>query len=99
MHGERVVGYLLYSTLIDFTAYVNWMAIAKESQGQGIGAMLLSHLENHVRDNGISNIFLINQDHGFYEKSGYKKIAETQRNKIVGDINRSEWILTKNLYQ
>lgn len=60
--------------------------------------MLLDKLEARAKTEKISNILLITQDTGFYEKSGYEKVKETYRDKLICDIERSEWLMIKNIY-
>jgi len=60
--------------------------------------MLLDTLEAKSKTEKISNILLITQDTGFYEKSGYEKVKETHRDKLIWDIERSEWLMIKNIY-
>lgn len=95
---NRIIGFLLFSTLIEFTGYIHWMAIEENHRNKRLGTMLLDKIEAKAKIENISNILLITQDTGFYEKSGYEKVKETYRNKIICDIERSEWLMIKNTY-
>ena len=98
LEENRIIGFLLFSALIEFTGYIHWMAIEENHRNKGLGTMLLDKLEAKAKTEKISNILLITQDTGFYEKSGYEKVKETYRNKLICDIERSEWLMIKNIY-
>lgn len=58
-------------------AYVDNLAVARESEGQGVGRALLDHVERWARDHGIRevvlDVFAGNQRAiAFYERQGYR---------------------------
>lgn len=54
------------------------MAVQNNLQGKGIGASLMSFVENLARDKGYRNLVMHARDTaiGFYEKFGYKVLGE-----------------------
>lgn len=54
------------------------MAVAPEHRGNGLGAAVLSRLEDRARERGLSRVELHAQAHalGFYERSGWVAFGE-----------------------
>ncbi|WP_345237835.1 GNAT family N-acetyltransferase [Hymenobacter saemangeumensis] len=56
---------------------VRYMAVAAESQGQGLGGQVLSYLEGRARELGLGSISLHAREAAvpFYQQHGYEMIA------------------------
>ncbi|MDO8550042.1 MAG: GNAT family N-acetyltransferase [Ignavibacteria bacterium] len=59
-------------------AQIRYMAVEDEWQGKGIGSMILSYLEEKIKERGAKNIILNARDLAikFYEKHGYEIVKE-----------------------
>ena len=59
-------------------AQIRYMAVEEEWQGKGIGKMILSYLEEKIKEKGAKNIILNARDIAikFYEKNGYEIVKE-----------------------
>ena len=62
----------------DEEAQIRYMAVEEEWQGKGIGKMILSYLEEKIKEKGAKNIILNARDIAikFYEKNGYHIVKE-----------------------
>ena len=62
----------------DEEAQIRYMAVEEKWQGKGIGKMILSYLEEKVKEKGAKNIILNARDIAikFYEKNGYQIVKE-----------------------
>ena len=71
----------VWSYAVGFDAgfmHITGIAVNKEAQGTGVGAKLLSHMENYAKSLGICTILLAcgvkrTDAHAFYERNGYNK--------------------------
>jgi len=59
-------------------AQIRYMAVEEEWQGKGIGKMVLSYLEEKIKEKGAKNIILNARDIAikFYERNGYRIVKE-----------------------
>ena len=62
----------------DEEAQIRYMAVEEEWQGKGIGKMILSYLEEKIKEKGTKNIVLNARDIAikFYERNGYKIVKK-----------------------
>jgi ribosomal protein S18 acetylase RimI-like enzyme len=62
----------------DEEAQIRYMAVEEEWQRKGIGKMILSYLEEKVKEKGARNIVLNARDIAikFYERNGYQIVKE-----------------------
>jgi ribosomal protein S18 acetylase RimI-like enzyme len=83
MKDNELVGYATLKPF--FPGYKHcemyWLAVRKESQGQGIGSDLVKFVEGYARDQGFRRIFVytgknMNLTRRFYEKNGYDLVNE-----------------------
>ena len=59
-------------------AQIRYMAVEEEWQGKGIGKMILSYLEEKIKEKGATYIVLNARDIAikFYEKQGYEIVKK-----------------------
>ena len=61
-------------------------AVSEDSQGHGYGAALLSKLEQHAKNSGIDNLYLLtNTAELYFQNKGFKKISR----QLASDAIRS----------
>ena len=92
--GGEVLGYSCYGpvplTLNSYDVY--WMAVRKESQGRGIGNILLARSEAAIGELGGRRIYIETSSQGkyrrtrrFYERLGYRSEAKLREYYAPGD--------------
>ena len=71
---DDMLGCCMLTTLNNQTLRIRQMAVQNNLQGKGIGASLMSFVENIARDKGYRRLMMHARDTavGFYEKFGYK---------------------------
>lgn len=71
---DEMLGCCMLSAIDTQTMQIRQMAVPKNLQGKGIGASLISFMENIARDKGCKCLMMHARDSaiGFYEKFGYK---------------------------
>lgn len=87
-NGETVVGYIHAYTseclYVRPMVEVIALAVKLDYQGQGVGRLLLNHLESWAREKKIHSIKLLSGEtrsaaHEFYKKNGYKLLKEQMK--------------------
>ena len=75
---DQMLGCCMLTTIDNQTLKIRQMAVQNNLQGKGIGASLMSFVENLARDKGYRNLVMHARDTaiGFYEKFGYRVIGE-----------------------
>jgi len=75
---ENMLGCCMLTKINNQTLKIRQMAVQNNLQGKGIGASLMSFVENLARDKGYRNLVMHARDTaiGFYEKFGYKVLGE-----------------------
>ncbi len=75
-NAEEICGFAIVRTVVD-EAELMLFAVRPQSQGQGAGAMLISHVIAECRNKGIKHIHLEVRESNpairFYTKHGFKK--------------------------
>jgi len=69
--GERVVGCGALHVLWEDLAEVRTLAVAPHVQGRGIGAGLLVRLMEQARELGVSRLFCLTFETGFFGRHGF----------------------------
>jgi GNAT superfamily N-acetyltransferase len=91
----RIIGYVLafpfwsaeYGGLLSL---IDEIYVVPEHRGQGVGELLMNHIEAHARAQGHVGLTLLamnknSRPHRFYERLGYEPIAGTSFDKLLGD--------------
>ncbi len=75
---DNMLGCCMLTKINNQTLKIRQMAVQNNLQGKGIGASLMSFVENLARDKGYHNLVMHARDSaiGFYEKFGYKVLGE-----------------------
>jgi ribosomal protein S18 acetylase RimI-like enzyme len=76
-NGKKILGFLIAHNIIGVSSFLDTLAVSKESRGKGIGRMLVSEYERHIKKEKIHYIFLFamvtnESTLKFYEKNGFK---------------------------
>ncbi|WP_415716013.1 GNAT family N-acetyltransferase [Roseibium sp.] len=86
----------------DTTLLVDYLFVAPEAQGRGIGDLLLARAEDHARDNNLNRLYL-ESDHNagpFYERRGFLTIATRSSEMSPGkDIPLMEKVLKPSVHR
>lgn len=51
--------------------WISFLYIDPKARGQRLSGKIIEHLEQRLRERGISTVYLATQHHGLYEKYGY----------------------------
>jgi len=83
------------------TLLVDFLFVAPEAQGQGVGALLLGRAEDRARWQNLSRLFLESDAHAgdFYEKHGFRTLSKRSSTMAMGkDILMMEKPLPPRVY-
>ena len=71
---DNMLGCCMLTTINNQTLRIRQMAVQNNLQGKGVGASLMSFIENLARDKGYRCLMMHARDTaiGFYEKFGYR---------------------------
>ena len=71
---DNMLGCCMLTTINNHTLRIRQMAVQNNLQGKGVGASLMSFIENLARDKGYRRLMMHARDTaiGFYERFGYK---------------------------
>ncbi|WP_428671400.1 GNAT family N-acetyltransferase [Roseibium sp.] len=100
--GGNPVGFSGVSPLADDTLLIDFLFIAPEAQGQGIGSLLLTRSEDHARARGLTRLYLESDAHagGYYEKHGFRTISSRPSEMSPGkDIPMMEKFLSPAVHE
>jgi N-acetylglutamate synthase-like GNAT family acetyltransferase len=77
--ADEVIGVARLQDTTPGQAQLRYMAVADAHQGKGIGRMIMQHIENHARGNGITEIFLHARENAlaFYQALGYRQVEKS----------------------
>ncbi len=82
--GERVIGCIALHVSWSDLAEIKSLAVAEDSQNQGLGTQLVEVCLNEAREIGIPTIFCLTYKPAFFEKFGF-----CQRDKM--ELPRKVW--------
>lgn len=85
----------------DFPAHLH-IGVLPDLQGQGIGGLLLTALEDHLRARGVPGVHLVTSSHHrkaipFYEKHGYRRLLERSHRMWSGLADYRSLVFVKSL--
>jgi N-acetylglutamate synthase-like GNAT family acetyltransferase/8-oxo-dGTP pyrophosphatase MutT (NUDIX family) len=84
------------------TLLVDFLFVAPEAQGQGVGDLLLVRAEDHARENNLSRLYLESDANAgpFYEKRGFRTLTTRPSEMSPGkDIPMMEKILPPSVHK
>jgi amino-acid N-acetyltransferase len=77
-HGERIIACAALHVIWSDLAEIKSLAVAKDSQEQGIGAQLVEACLNEAKELGISSVFCLTYKPSFFEKLGFSQVDKTE---------------------
>ncbi|HEX74650.1 MAG TPA: N-acetyltransferase [Dehalococcoidia bacterium] len=87
--GERVVACVALHVSWSDLAEIKSLAVAKDSQEQGIGARLVEACLKEARELGIPTVFCLTYKSAFFEKVGFSQIDKAELpHKVWGECYR-----------
>jgi len=87
--GERVIACAALHVSWSDLAEVKSLAVAEDSQEQGIGAQLVEACLREARELGITTIFCLTYKPGFFEQVGFSQVEKTELpHKVWGECYR-----------
>lgn len=82
---DYVVGYGAVHVMWDGLGEVRTLGVAEEWLGKGVGHMLLEALEERARDLGLSELFCLTFEVGFFERHGFEAVGENTQ-LVAADV-------------
>jgi len=87
--GERVIACAALHVSWSDLAEIKSLAVAKDSQEQGIGAQLVEACLKEARELGIPTVFCLTYKAAFFEKVGFSQIDKAELpHKVWGECYR-----------
>ena len=87
--GERVIACAALHVSWSDLAEIKSLAVAEDSQEQGIGAQLVEACLGEARDLGITTVFCLTYKPGFFEQHGFSQVEKTELpHKVWGECYR-----------
>lgn len=82
----RIVGTAALHIVWEDLAEIRALAVAPGQEGRGIGSGLVRVLLDEAKNLGISRVFALTYQPGFFEKCGFKQVSkETLPHKVWGE--------------
>lgn len=92
--GGRVLGFIWFhrSGTFRHSGYIQWIAVARESRGRGVGQVLMRYAEDRILKKG-PNVMLLVSDfneaaQAFYKKMGYVEVGTIPDYMVQGVVER-----------
>ena len=76
--GERIIACVALHVVWLDLAEIKSLAVAEDSQGQGIGAQLVEACLNEAKELGIRAVFCLTYKPGFFEKLGFSRLDKME---------------------
>ena len=87
--GERVIACAALHVSWSDLAEIKSLAVAEDSQEQGIGAQLVEACLREARELGITTVFCLTYKPGFFEQFGFSQVEKTELpHKVWGECYR-----------
>ncbi len=87
--GERVIACAALHVSWSDLAEIKSLAVAENSQEQGIGAQLVEACLKEARELGITTVFCLTYKPGFFEQFGFSQVEKTELpHKVWGECYR-----------
>jgi amino-acid N-acetyltransferase len=87
--GERVIACAALHVNWSDLAEIKSLAVAEDSQEQGIGAQLVEACLREARELGIITVFCLTYKPGFFEQFGFSQVEKTELpHKVWGECYR-----------
>lgn len=87
--GERVIACAALHVSWSDLAEIKSLAVAEDSQEQGIGAQLVEACLREARELGITTVFCLTYKPGFFEQCGFSQVEKTELpHKVWGECYR-----------
>ena len=87
--GERVIACAALHVSWSDLAEIKSLAVAEDSQEQGIGAQLVEACLREARELGIITVFCLTYKPGFFEQCGFSQVEKTELpHKVWGECYR-----------
>ena len=87
--GERVIACAALHVSWSDLAEIKSLAVAEDSQEQGVGAQLVEACLREARELGIITVFCLTYKPGFFEQCGFSQVEKTELpHKVWGECYR-----------
>jgi len=87
--GERVIACAALHVSWSDLAEIKSLAVAEDSQEQGIGAQLVEACLGEARELGITTVFCLTYKPGFFEQCSFSQVEKTELpHKVWGECYR-----------
>jgi len=87
--GERVIACAALHVSWSDLAEIKSLAVAEDSQEQGIGAQLVEACLREARELGITTVFCLTYKPGFFEQCSFSQVEKTELpHKVWGECYR-----------
>jgi len=87
--GERVIACAALHVSWSDLAEIKSLAVAEDSQEQGIGAQLVEACLKEARELGITTVFCLTYKPGFFEQCSFSQVEKTELpHKVWGECYR-----------
>lgn len=90
--GGQVVGCGALHVMWRDLGEIRTVAVAESHRGHGVGRAIIDALESHARELGLTRLFCLTFETGFFGARGYEPIGE------VGEDNHTESLVSADVY-
>ena len=82
---DRVIGYGAIHPIWEHLGEVRTLGVSDEWLGRGVGHRLLVAIEEHARELGLSQLFCLTFEVGFFERHGFEAVDENTQ-LVAADV-------------
>lgn len=83
--SDRVIGFGAVHIMWEHLGEVRTLGVSEEWRGRGVGHVLLDALEQRARDLGLSQLFCLTFEVGFFGSHGFEPVGEDER-LVAADV-------------